>query len=147
MTGLKNYMQDGANVQARAVLCFLQGVCHFIHDDEFAKILGNSIYVARWENCREQGYVVTMNVTNGKDYYQLNIAFFEHRNSDSIHAVKWEQTLMNSPNINTARFGDVYKDKYDTSHAVGYGQVLEMAQWICSELEAYFIEKSKPVAK
>tara|TARA_R110000868_G_scaffold55232_1_gene171842 strand:+ start:3674 stop:4099 length:426 start_codon:yes stop_codon:yes gene_type:complete len=130
-------MQDGANYQARAVLAFLQALCHFVEESDFKKVIGNSLYVARWENCREQGYVVSLTV-RGEPFKQLNIAFFEHRNSDSICAVRWEQSLMNSPTIDTAKFGDVYKDKYDTSHAVSYGNAYEMAEWIANDLDAYF---------
>jgi hypothetical protein len=73
---------------------------------------------------------------------QLNIAFFEHRNSDSICAVKWEEITMNSPTINTANFGDVYKDKYDVSHSVGYGKILEMAEWIEQQMTNFWVENT-----
>lgn len=96
--------------------------------------------VARWENCREQGYIVSL-ATNVR---QLNIAFFEHRNSDSICAVMWEQSSMNSITIENARFGDVYKDKFDVSHKVGYGRVLEMANWI-NEQFCVFWNQCSPV--
>ena len=68
--------------------------------------------VARWENCREQGYVISLRLPTYSK--QLNIAFFEHRNTDSICAIVWEQRTLNSPTIETAEFGDVYKTKWDT---------------------------------
>jgi hypothetical protein len=34
----------------------------------------------------------------------------------------------------------VYEDKYDVSHSVGYGKVLEMADWIYNELTDWWIE-------
>ncbi len=124
MTALKNYLKDGAHYNARAVMVLLQS-----YDFE-----GGEPTIARWENCREQGYVVSL---TSKNYSRkLHIAFFEHRNSDEICAVKWEQNnLINSPNIDTAEFGDkVYKTKYDISHSVSYNQCYDMAQWIRTEL-------------
>ena len=137
---LKNYLQDGANAQARAVLMLMQdftpqSVRHIEKDFTYYA----HIDVARWENCREQGYILSMRNSTHKE--QLNIIFFEHRNSDRIHAVKWKQNSMNSINIDTAKFGDVYKDKYDTSFAVDPGQVSEMCEWICQEF-SYFWEQS-----
>jgi len=129
MIKLQNYMDDGANHQAKAVLAFMQ-----VHDGMAQP------EVARWENCREQGYVISMKNENGD---QINIAFFEHRNTDSICAVEWKQNTTNAPTIDTAVFGNVYKDKFDVSHRVGYGQISEMANWIWSRLEAHLEKKEK----
>ena len=139
---LKYYMQDGANYQARAVLAFLQrydGI-EKSWNDEF-KRYGAEIEIGRWENCREQGYVLSL---RSKDYSrQMNIAFFEHRNSDKICAVLWEQETINSPTIGTAEFGNVYKTKWDTSHEETYGNVKQMADWIWGQLENFWITTSK----
>lgn len=138
MTNLENYLNDGANYQARATLMFLQriSVIEESWDDKF-KRYDAKIWVARWENCREQGYVVSLMNNKRK---QLNIAFFEHRNSDEICAVKWQQESMNTLTIDTAKFGDVYKNKYDTSHSVGYGKAYEMAEWIIGELTNHWLK-------
>jgi len=80
MTNLMNYLQDGASAQARATLMYLQNYGEV--EKSWNKETGRyeaAIEVARWENCREQGYVVSLMARNCK---QLNIAFFEHRNSD-----------------------------------------------------------------
>lgn len=140
---LQSYMQDGANHQARAVLCFLQGKGD-IEDswDEKYHTYQAQPEVARWENCREQGYVVSMRSRDFKR--QLNIAWFEHRNSDSICAVEWEQNTLNSPIIDTAQFGDVYKTKFDVSHSTRYRQAAEMADWIWSRLETFWMATKQP---
>lgn len=94
MTSLEAYLEDGANYQARAVLMFLQSRANIegSWNREEGRYEAN-VKVTRWENCREQGYITSLRT---KDYSrQLNIIFFEHRNSDSIHAVKWEQTSLN----------------------------------------------------
>ena len=134
MTTLSHYNDDGANFQAKGVLAFLQSASIESSWNKEYHRYDAEIKVSRWENCREQGYVVFL-VCNHK---QLNIAFFEHRNLDSIHAVKWEQITLNSPTINTANFGDIYKDKYDTSFSVPYGEVVIMANWIEEQLTEFW---------
>ena len=137
MTKLNSYLQDGANYQARAVMCMIQPWNIETSWCTETKQYLAEIKIARWENCREQGYVVSFRP--GFDSGQLNIAFFEHRNSDSICAVMWEQVTLNSPTIDTADFGGkVYKDKWDVSHEVSYGQILEMSKWIYNQLENYW---------
>ncbi len=84
MINVNDYMLDGADYQARAVLAFLQSNDNLIEDSwntERGKYEAN-INIGRWENCREQGYVLSMMSQNRR---QINIAFFEHRNSDSIY--------------------------------------------------------------
>lgn len=138
MTPLKEYLQDGANYQARAVMCALQ---NFRIEDSWNP--ATSEYeaepkIARWENCREQGYVLTL--WNRSSHKRLCVAFFEHRNSDSICALKWEQNGINSPTIDTADYGGAcYKDKWDVSFQVGVGQFEKMADWISSEMESWWI--------
>ena len=136
MTNLQHYLQDGASQQARATLMFLQGLGNVEESwNTEWKTYDSEIKVARWENCREQGYIVSI---KDKKHDQLNIAFFEHRNSDNIHAVKWQQNSMNSLTIGNAIFGEVYKDKYDTSFSTGYGEALKMAEWIFEQLSDFY---------
>jgi hypothetical protein len=138
---LQEYFNDGAHHQAKAVLAYLQA-----HDgieeswsDEWKRYKAE-VHIGRWENCREQGYVLYLNSDDYKR--QLNIAFFEHRNSDKICAVVWEQGTINSPNINSAKFEGIYKTKYDVSHSEPYGNALQMADWIWEQLEEFWKETS-----
>ena len=74
MTKLEDYLKDGANRQARATLMFLQGDAKI--EESWNTERGTydaEIKVARWENCREQGYIVSLRNENRE---QLNIAFF-----------------------------------------------------------------------
>lgn len=142
MTSLNDYLKDGANNQARAVLSMLQGFnIEESWDDQFHRYKAEPM-VSRWQNCREQGYVLSLVAPAGT----LQIAWFEHRNSDDICAIKWEQSSFpNSPTIETADFGGAcYKDKYDVSHSVGYGEIVKMADWIGEQLTAYW---QKPANK
>ncbi len=132
MYKLNQYLQDGANYQARAVLAYLEhdGIEESWNDEH--KQYDAKPEIARWENCREQGYIVSMRSKTG--HKQINIAFFEHRNSDSICAIEWEQASINSLTIDTAKFQGVYKNKYDVSHSENYGECLKMATWIWDRL-------------
>lgn len=138
MVTLKNYMNDGAHPSARAVLALLSWFeIEESWDSERKEYLAE-VEVNRWHNCREQGYVLSL---RSKHYgRQLNIAFFEHRNSDSIHAIKWEQLTLNPPTIDTADFGDVYNTKWDTSFSVNYDEHYDMAKWIREQLTDFWIE-------
>lgn len=135
---------DGANYQARAVLAFLsanEGI-EGTWDKESSRYKAEP-KVARWENCREQGYVAYMKSESRSR--QINIAFFEHRNSDSICAVQWEERTINSPTLqNLLSQKDIYKNKWDVSHTVGYGKVEEMAGWITEQLEAFWLDTKNP---
>ena len=142
MTKLNSYLDDGANYQARGVLSFLQAYEGI--EESWNKKMREyeaNIKVARWENCREQGYIISL---NSRDYKrQINIIFFEHRNLDSIHAVEWEQKSLNSITIDTAKFNNIYQDKYQTSFSVGYGKVVEMSDWIWETLVKFWVETTK----
>lgn len=133
---LKYYLQDGAAIQAKCVLAHLQGMdVESSWNSERHKYEAET-KVARWENGREQGYVVML---HNKKWEQLNIAFFEHRNSDNICAIMWQENTMNSPTIESANFGEkVYKDKWDVSHTVSYYKYQEMADWINNQLTAHW---------
>ena len=125
---IENYMNDGANYQAQCVLAYLRDFkIEKSWNGEWRKYQAE-IHVARWENCREQGYVFML---HNKKHDQLNIAVFEHRNSDSICAIKWIENTINAPTIENANFnGECYKDKWDVSKEFNYMQIEKMGDWI-----------------
>lgn len=143
-TSLNQYLQDGANYQARAVLMLLQRMTiEESWNDEFQKYDAEP-QVARWENCREQGYVVSLRAEN---HNHLHIAFFEHRNSDNICAIQWEQNCLNSPTIDTAKYGDAcYSDKWDVSHKVEVEECAKMSDWISEALTKFWCDNRKEVS-
>ena len=133
-----DYLQDGANHQARAVLMFVQAYLNIEGSwDKKLNEYAANVEVSRWYNGREQGYILSI---RSKDYNrQLNIAFFEHRNSDNICAVRWEQLSMNPiSSYEQAEFGDAYQDKYDVSKSVGYGEIAEMSTYIQDEFNEFW---------
>jgi len=143
MATINTYQDDGACATARAVLAYLSN-CNV--EESYNSDLHRydaEISVARWENCREQGYVLSLYSVGYRK--QLNIAFFEHRNSDNICAVKWEQKTVNSPTIDTAKFGDdLYNDKWDVSKSLSFNQAYEMADWIFQQFKEFWIANKTP---
>lgn len=146
MASLFQNNDDGANCQAQAVLAYIRYAQSGIEPswNADAKDYDARPQVYRWHNCREQGYVICM---RGKGRHgQINIAFFEHRNSDEICALEWGQvtTSGNPPTIDTADFGGkIYKDKYDVSHRVQVGKAMEMADWINERLVAFWLKSAE----
>lgn len=133
------------DAQSQAVLAYLNAYdgIEASWNNQFRRYRAE-VYAARWHNGREQGYVVYLR--SPKYDAQVNIAFFEHRNSDEICAVEWEQVTTNPPTIDTAKFGDVYKTKHDVSMSVGPGEASEMAEWIFERLTAFWAKHSESVA-
>ncbi len=70
------------------------------------------VEITPWQNGREQGFVVSVSERHKNEW--ANVAFFEHRNSDSLCAVDWRG---GSPYLNGFTVEDIpeanYKDKWD----------------------------------
>lgn len=129
---------DGANYQARAVLAYLTKYSGIEESwsNEHKSYLAEP-RVDRWHNCREQGYVITL---KSETYSrQINIAFFEHRNSDEICAVEWEGRYLNPPTINDIPESHPYRNsKYAVTHRVSVGEAEAMADWIFQRLTDFW---------
>lgn len=139
---LNDYMNDGANYQAQCVLaCLRNNTIEESYNAEHSEY-DAQIDIGRWENCREQGYVAMLYIGG----HQLNIAWFEHRNSDGICALEWEQTTINAPTIDTAEFGNVYKDKWDVSKSVGCYEFIKMRDWIMERFTEHYLKYCKKPA-
>lgn len=91
--------------------------------------------VSLWYNGREQGYFLS--VKKGEE--QLNIFFFEHRNSDDI-IIKYFIGHMEQQDI--YQIDDlpdgVYKDKYHYDMSFRYNQPIEAAEAIQSLFEDFY---------
>ncbi len=128
---IEDYMQDGAEMQARCVLCYLQVNASAPDVTE----------VGRFENGREQGYCVSV----AKEGKQMNIIFFEHRNGDSLCAVEWiDEPGLNTPTLDAPGLKKTawYYDKYAVSKKVPYMHIQEMGDWIIDELNNFLDKKS-----
>jgi hypothetical protein len=145
---LKHYMQDGANWQARCVLCYLQGNIHeidfFIEEELNLEKKETSIYVGRYENCREQGYEVTLWYKGRR----INYAIYEHRNSDELIVLKSKCKTTNTPNVDA-----MWKDKgenpskYDYDKSFSCGDIVLCGDWIINDMKIFITEVEKEIFK
>ena len=134
----------GIDNQAMAIL-------HFMQDTEpnFANYK-NGFYTdvnfqtLPWYNGRERGIVISMSVSYQK---HIHIAFFEHRNSDSIHCLKWETDKpycnhpLEDPNIFEVAYSG--NSKWDTSKSFLEGEIGKCADWIYGEFEDFYLAQKK----
>ena len=120
MTNIENYMQDGADWQAQAVLAYVRGNIYHLTDDKYYKT-SLRIQVGRYENCREQGYVISINFYGKKNgnpvHLQRNYAVYQHRNSDTICVL-----ISNTWTINTPGIDDMWKDKGENPSSFDYDE-------------------------
>lgn len=141
MIDIKNYVDDGANWQAQAVLAYIRYYSANITNIG-GSIIKPEIKVGRYENCREQGYIFTL-------YYGwkpiMNYCVYEHRNSDRLCVLKFKTEC----NINTPTLEDVWKDrkdKYDVDKFFEFGEIVPCGDFIMKDMENCIndiIEKSK----
>ena len=140
MTPIENYMYDGANSQAAAVLAYVREMSNTAVDktwDQENKRPIARIYAGRYENCREQGYVISICYKRN----QRNYAVYEHRNSDEICVLISNKVTLNTPGI-----AEVWADKgpnatkYDVDKYFEYGDILGCGEWIIKDIESYLDE-------
>lgn len=100
LTNLENYHNDGANWQAKIILAYMQMMHYQVLDlawDKERHKSTASMYVGRYENCREQGYVFSLLYRGNQRHY----AVYEHRNSDTICVLISNKATMNTPDVTT----------------------------------------------
>lgn len=107
---ITDYLNDGANWQAQAVLVYL-------------KSQNIDIDVTRYDNCREQGYIFFKRVSKGRKAYQKNVAVYEHRNSDALCIVVFDKVTFNDP-LNSDVWENM-EDKWDTTADFKCGEIVE----------------------
>lgn len=140
MTALEKYLDDGANWQAQGVLAYLR--YHLDAKSIVSKLTDTKdwkrpdfpyVEVGRFENFREQGYVL-MVTFKGK---RRNYAFFEHRNSDELVVF-----ISNKISLNTPSIDDIYGDrgKYNYDMSFERGQIVECADDIMMDVEKFLAE-------
>lgn len=139
--GIENYLNDGANYKAQAILAILRGNIGYIKEGA-TNSNDVQIFVGRFENCREQGYVFSL-------YYNWHFikhyAVYEHRNSDKICVLFSRAMTINTPNANQM-FGE--RGKYDVDKSFNYNEIVEAADFIEEDMrnELYeFCEKLRKI--
>lgn len=138
-TQINYYLNDGANHQAQAVLALVRGMAINFLDNIASNDYGK-LFVGRYENCREQGYVFTLSIAWKQ---VLHIVVYEHRNSDRICVKAFEGSFINTPRAEQIPM----KDKYDLDKFFSYGSVFEAAKWITDRftkaVDEYYADKEE----
>ena len=115
MTNIYSYLNDGANWQAQCVLNYVRSHADLSND--------YAIFVGRYENCREQGYVFTLT----KRWEQLlHIAVYEHRNSDDLIVKSFKGTFINTPRAEDLNM----EDKYDYDESFNVGNIVDCGKYV-----------------
>ena len=145
---LANYMDDGANWQAQAVLCYLRDLAESIESKGsykgFSETLNREvdfniiqeIGVTRYDNCREQGYIFFVKTWKGE---QRNYAVYEHRNTDQLCILKRDFYSFNDPL--SPEMWETMKNSSDTDERFSYGQIMECGEWIKKDMISFIKEK------
>ena len=134
MVKVEDYLNDGANWQAQAVLAYLKNQYFYLLQGTWnneLRLNEADFYVGRYENCREQGYVFSVRYMSE----QRNYAVYEHRNSDSLCVVVFDK-----PTINTPSLDDVIanmKDKYDTTKDFKCGEIVACGDYILEDAKNF----------
>lgn len=132
MTNIENYMNDGANWQAQSVLAYLRvtkdNATNKTWDKESRKYEA-SVEVGRYENCREQGYIFSVQYRGE----QRNYCVYEHRNSDDICVVVFDGVTINTPTLEMVcdAMGD---SKWNYTKAFPCGQIMECGDYILGDI-------------
>lgn len=144
MYNIENFLYDGAGMQAQIIAIIIREqkgrVLDLVWDSDWKDYRGR-IAIGRFENCREQGYVVSLNDYRGN---QRNYAFYEHRNSDNICVLVRDGVTINTPSLDYMWEGK--KDKWDVDKSFSYGEWEKCADWILEDMKSNlegWIEKRK----
>ena len=131
MINVEQYMNDGANWQAQAVLAYIRALTFRVREASPKQLITDpEIEVGRYENCREQGYVFRLRIGCNT---LMNYAVYEHRNSDKLIVLKSDRNTINTPSIDEMWNGR--ESKYDYDKGFSYGQIIECGEYILDDME------------
>ena len=143
MTQIENYMHDGANWQAQAVLAYLrEAKSNTINEtwNEEYHCYNAEVYVGRYENCREQGYIFSV-MYKGE---QRNYCVYEHRNSDQLCVVVFDAISNGTPSKELVwdAMGD---NKWNFTKAFGFGEIVSCGNYINKDIKDFInkVQESK----
>ena len=135
MISIENYMNDGANWQAQSVLAYLRvtknDAINKTWNKEFCKYHA-SVEVGRYENCREQGYIFSVQY-NGE---QRNYCVYEHRNSDDLCVVVFDGLTINTPTLDMVIDAMGY-NKWNYRKAFPCGQIVDCGDYILDDMKKW----------
>lgn len=141
-TTIECYLNDGANWQAQSVLGYLRSIKESIVTktwSESARRYEAVIYVGRYENCREQGYVFTISYKGEYKHY----AVYEHCNSDNLIVLINEGFSMNTPSANFMWGGHDENGKHQKwcyDRDFGFGEIIQCGDSIAEDMRSFIDE-------
>jgi hypothetical protein len=143
MVKIENYMHDGANWQAQAVLAYLRTTKDNAIDktwnEKFHKY-DAEVCVGRYENCREQGYIFSV-CYKGE---QRNYCVYEHRNSDQLCVVVFDAISNGTPSKELV-WDAMNDNKWNFTKAFGYGEIVSCGDYIIDDIKEFInkVQESK----
>lgn len=139
MSGAKVIQEfDGAHPSAAAVLALVRLKLHEgiqdSWDDERRAYRAEPRFV-RFDNCREQGYIIFMqHYMPNFDKKQINIAFAENRSSDDIVVYVFETATFNAPTV-----ADFPEEVWTAGrHFFKYNEHYQAAEFISEQLVEFW---------
>ena len=142
-TTIESYLNDGANWQAQSVLCYLRSIKESIVTktwSESAKRYDAVIYVGRYENCREQGYVFTISYKGQYKHY----AVYEHRNCDNLVVLINDGFSMNTPSVDFMWKGHMDENgettKWGYDKYFDFGEIIQCGDFIAEDMKNFIDE-------
>lgn len=127
MTNIENYLNDGANWQAQCVLMYLRA--------NIGSMDIMNIYVGRYENGREQGYIFS--VRNEPLETQRNYAVYEHRNSDQLCIVRFDTELTVDTPSKQKVWDAMQDNKWNYTKAFGCGDIEQCGEYIINDMKQF----------
>lgn len=138
MVFIEYYMNDGANWQAQGVLAYLRSMKEFGIEktwNEKYHCYDAKINVGRYENCREQGYIFSVNYL----HQQRNYCVYEHRNSDILCVVVFDGVTIDTPPKEMVH--DAMNDnKWNYTKSFDYGQIVECGDYVLNDMKDFIEE-------
>ena len=142
-TTIECYLNDGANWQAQSVLGYLRFIRESIVEKTWSESTSRYeafIYVGRYENCREQGYVFTISYKGEYKHY----AVYEHCNSDNLIVLINEGFSMNTPSADFMWNGDMDEDeepqKCGYTKDFDFGEIIKCGDFIAEDMRSFIDE-------
>ena len=142
-TTIECYLNDGANWQAQSVLGYLRSIKESIVEktwSDSARRYEALIYVGRYENCREQGYVFTISYMSEYKHY----AVYEHRNCDNLVVLINDGFSMNTPSVDFMwaghRDGNGKHQKWNYDKDFGFGEIIQCGDFISEDMKSFIDE-------
>lgn len=135
---------DGASTQSQIVLAILRDRIGDGIDESWdaeAREYGANPQVSRWENVKEQGYIIRMPHHVARK--QINVIFFENRGSDDVDVVMFETAIsLHTFHVHTLPEDLPFTHSGEVTRRFSSGQWKQTADYIYEALTAFWATNS-----